>query len=69
MSKLKKPIYFESGFENFKIDTKESEKVEDLIGSINSVLEKQGMQVCYCTDEDKNKTLFSAWEIRPYPED
>ena len=69
MSKLKKPIYFESGFENFKIDTKESEKVEDLIGSINSVLEKQGMQVCYCTDEDKNKTLFSAWEIRPYTED
>jgi hypothetical protein len=68
MTKIKEPIYFESGFENFKIDTKESERVEDLIGSINSVLEKQGMQICYCTDEDKNKTLFSSWEIRPYQE-
>ena len=69
MTKIKEPIYFESGSENFKIDTKESERVEDLVGSINSVLEKQGMQICYCTDEDKNKTLFSSWEIRPYPED
>ena len=69
MKKINKPIYFESGFENFKIDTNESDRVEDLIGSINSVLEKQGMQVCYCTDEDKNKTLFSSWEIRPYPEE
>jgi hypothetical protein len=68
MTKIKEPIYFENGFENFKIDTKESERVEDLIGSINSVLEKQGMQICYCTDEDKNKTLFSSWEIRPYQE-
>ena len=68
MKKINKPIYFESGFENFKIDTNESDRVEDLIGSINSVLEKQGMQVCYCTDEDKNKTLFSSWEIRPYQE-
>jgi hypothetical protein len=31
------------------------------------VLKKQNM--LHCTDEDKNKTLFSAWEIRPYPED
>jgi hypothetical protein len=69
MSKLKEPIYFESGFENFKIDTNESERVEDLVGSINEVLKKQNMLLCYCTDEEKNKTLFSAWEIRPYPED
>jgi hypothetical protein len=26
------------------------------------------MLLCYCTDEVKDKTLFSAWEIRPYPE-
>tara|TARA_R100001591_G_scaffold72765_1_gene80896 strand:+ start:632 stop:877 length:246 start_codon:yes stop_codon:yes gene_type:complete len=68
MKKLDKPIYFESGFENFKIDTRESERVEDLVGSINEVLKKQNMLLCYCTDEIKNKTLFSAWEIRPYPE-
>ena len=68
MKKLKEPIYFESGFENFKIDTNESDRVEDLIGSINSVLKKQNMLLCYCTDENKNKTLFSSWEIRPYPE-
>ena len=35
MTKLKEPIYFESGFENFKIDTNESDRVEDLVGSIN----------------------------------
>ena len=35
---------------------------------INEVLKKQNMLLCYCTDEIKNKTLFSAWEIRPYPE-
>jgi len=68
MSRLKEPIYFESGFENFEIDTNESDGVEELVGSINSVLKKQGMLLCYCTDEVKNKTLFSAWEIRPYPE-
>ena len=70
MVKLKKSIYFESGFENFKIDTSESDRVEDLIGSINSVLKKQNMLLCYCTDHNPNdnKTLFSAWEIRPYPE-
>jgi len=71
MSKLKEPIYFESGFENFKIDTNESDRVEDLIGSINAVLKKQNMLLCYCTDHNPNddKTLFSSWEIRPYPED
>ena len=71
MSKLKEPIYFESGFENFKIDTNESDRVEDLIGSINSILKKQNMLLCYCTDHNPNddKTLFSSWEIRPYPED
>ena len=68
MKEFKEPVYFESGFENFKIDTKESEKIEDLVGSINSILKKQGMLLCYCTDEDKKKTLFSSWEIRPYPE-
>ena len=68
MTKLKKPIYFESGFENFKISNAQSDRVEDLIGSINSVLKKQNMLICYCTDKYKNKTLFSAWEIRPYPE-
>ena len=41
MTKLKEPIYFESGFENFKIDTNESDRVEDLIGSINSVLKNK----------------------------
>ena len=70
MSKLKEPIYFESGFENFKIDTNESDRVEDLIGSINAVLKKQNMLLCYCTNHNPNddKTLFSSWEIRPYPE-
>ncbi len=68
MKKLNKPIYFESGFENFKIDTNESDNIEDLVGSINSVIKKYGMLLCYCTDEVKDKTLFSAWEIRPYPE-
>ena len=71
MSKLKEPIYFESGFENFKIDTNESDRVEDLVGSINEVLKKQNMLLCYCTNHNPNddKTLFSSWEIRPYPED
>ena len=68
MKKLNKPIYFESGFENFKIDTNESDNIEDLVGSINTVIKKYGMLLCYCTDEVKKKTLFSAWEIRPYPE-
>jgi len=68
MKKLNKPIYFESGFENFKIDTNESDNIEDLVGSINAVIKKYGMLLCYCTDEVKKKTLFSAWEIRPHPE-
>jgi len=70
MTKIKEPIYFESGFENFKIDTNESDRVEDLIGSINAVLKKQNMLLCYCTNHNPNddKTLFSSWEIRPYPE-
>ena len=68
MKKLNKPIYFESGFENFKIDTNESDNIEDLVGSINTVIKKYGMLLCYCTDKVKKKTLFSAWEIRPYPE-
>ena len=68
MKKLNKPIYFESGFENFKIDTNESDNIEDLVGSINTVNKKYGMLLCYCTDKVKKKTLFSAWEIRPYPE-
>lgn len=67
MNKIKDPIYFENGL-NFKINKNESDSIEDLIGTINSVLNNKGMQICYCTDEDKNKTLFSAWEIRPYPE-
>ena len=35
---------------------------------LGAVLKKQGMLLCYCTDEYKKKTLFSSWEIRPYPE-
>ena len=67
--KLKYPVYFESGFEDFIIDTEEAENVEDLVGSINNVIKKYGMLLCYCTDEVKDKkTKFSSWDIRPYPE-
>ena len=34
MKKLNKPIYFESGFENFKIDTNESDNIEDQLQKI-----------------------------------
>tara|TARA_Y100000114_G_scaffold143674_1_gene151455 strand:- start:22 stop:291 length:270 start_codon:yes stop_codon:yes gene_type:complete len=69
MNKLKYPVYFEGGFEDFTIDTEEVESVESLVGSINSVIKKYGMLLCYCTDKVKGKkTKFSAWDIRPYPE-
>ena len=67
---LEYPVFFESGFEDFTIDTEEVERVEDLVGSINGVIKKYGMLLCYCTDEVKGKkTKFWAWDIRPYPEE
>ena len=66
--RLQHPVYFESGDDNFSVDTDESDRVDCLVGSINSVIKRYGMCLCYCDDEKKDKTIFSAWEIRPFPE-
>ena len=66
--RLQYPVYFESGNDNFGVDTNESDGVENLVGNINSVIKRYGMCLCYCDDEEKDKTIFSAWEIRPFPE-
>ena len=66
--RLQYPVYFGSGNDNFSVDTNESDKVENLVGNINSVIKRYGLCLCYCDDEKKDKTIFSAWEIRPFPE-
>ena len=36
--RLQYPVYFESGDDNFGVDTNESDRVENLVGNINSVI-------------------------------
>jgi len=59
----KKIIYFENGFNDFKVDNQESDAIEHLIGDLNNILKKEGFLIAYCIDEIKDKTHFSAWEL------
>ena len=56
-------IYFENGFNDFKVDNEESDAIENLIGDLNHILKKHGFLIAYCVDEIKDKTHFWAWEL------